>query len=408
MASPMFVSAGPVPEDRPSAVQQYIEDEQQQALNRVEAKKLKARREAEKAMEAQAEETRSVQALRASSFMMRRTEWLWTDRIPMGEVTIIAGRGGTGKSTMLSRIAADITSGTLPGEYKEIPRSVLYVVNEDSIEATVNPRMVAAGADLTRIYYLAVPGGTLVLPRDCERIEKRAAEVDAACIMLDPLSANLGAKKNDQDQMRTDMQAIRAMCERAHISAIGLAHTKKAMTNNLMDAILGSTELGNVCRSAMGVMADESQPGTYILSQEKSNLGRLDIASYRYQIEGYDFPWEGQKIHTSRVAILGESDVRVSDMLADAMETGNSGKLGEATKALEEYLMQSGDSLKSEVMKWLEKEGYPKRTVERAAARLKVISKTTGFGKERRTTWSLPEIVKPPIAASEGKKEIGS
>lgn len=392
MQAPQFVRPDVVPDDTSSTVQQFISDEQQLALDRVEQKKLLARRNAEQAIAEQQEETRSVIAERASSFTLKRTQWLWTDRIPMGEVTLIAGRGGTGKSTMLSRLAGDITNGTLPGEFYGAPRPVLYVVNEDSIERTVNPRMVAAGCNLDLIYYLAVPGGTLVLPRDCERIKIRALEVGAAVMMLDPLSANLGAKKNDQDQMRTDMQAIRRMCEEVQLSAIGLAHTKKAMTNNLMDAILGSTELGNVCRSAMGVMADESQPGTYILSQEKSNLGRLDIASYRYKIEGFNIPFESEVISTSRITILEESDVKVSDMLADNMDTGNSGKLGDAQNALREYLEQSGESVKTEVVRWLEKEGYPKRTSERAATKLNVVSKTTGFGKDRKTTWSLPEV----------------
>jgi hypothetical protein len=393
-----FVRADPAGDDEPvrDVVSELIEEEKLVRLTEVEQLKALARDKANKAIDKMNEETRSVVAQRASSFIMKRTHWLWTDRIPMGEVTLIAGRGGTGKSTMLSRLTGDITSGTLPGEFKGRPRAVLYVVNEDSIERTVNPRMVAAGADLELIYYLAVPDGALVLPRDCQRIQERALEVNAACIMLDPLSANLGAKKNDQDQMRTDMQAIRRMCEAVNISAIGLAHTKKAMTNNLMDAILGSTELGNVCRSAMGVMADESQPGTYILSQEKSNLGRLDIASYRYKIEGFNIPFENEVISTSKIQILEESDVKVSDMLADNMDTGNSGKLGEAQQELKEYLQQSGEAMKNEVVKWMQKEGYPPRTVERAAAKLKVVSKTTGFGKDRKTTWALPEPL-PPI-----------
>lgn len=392
MSTLPFVRPESVPDDALSLVQQYVQNEKLDQLTEVEKLRTLAREKATKAIEEQAEETRSVIAQRASGFTVRRTKWLWTDRIPMGEVTLIAGRGGTGKSTMLSRLAGDITQGTLPGEYFNIPRAVLYVVNEDSIEATVNPRMIAAGCNLDLIYYLAVPGSTLVLPRDCERIKERALEVNAACIMLDPLSANLGAKKNDQDQMRHDMQAIRRMCEEVSISGIGLAHTKKAMTNNLMDAILGSTELGNVCRSAMGVMADPAEPNTYILSQEKSNLGRLDIASYRYKIEGFTFPAEGEVISTSRIEIMGESDIKVSELLADNMDTGNNGgRLSETQETLREYLEQTGESVKPEVIAWMRKQGYQDRTIQRAAQKLHVVSKTTGFGKAKQTIWSLPE-----------------
>jgi hypothetical protein len=96
---------------------------------------------------------------------------------------------------------------------------------------------------------------------------------------------------------------------------------------------------------------------------------------------------------------MEESDVKVSDMLSDAMDTGNSGKLGDAQTALREYLEQSGESVKTEVMRWMEKEGYAKRTTERAATRLKVASKTSGFGKDRSTKWSLPEPERKQIEA---------
>jgi hypothetical protein len=94
--------------------------------------------------------------------------------------------------------------------------------------------------------------------------------------------------------------------------------------------------------------------------------------------------------------IMEESDVKVSDMLADNMDTGNNGKLGDAQTALREYLEQSGESLKKEVVAWMHKEGYPQRTVERAATKLKVIATTTGYAKDRRTTWRMPEVSDVP------------
>jgi hypothetical protein len=139
----------------------------------------------------------------------------------------------------------------------------------------------------------------------------------------------------------------------------------------------------------MGVMADDSQQGTYIISQEKSNLGRLDIPSYRYRIEGVTFPSHGEIISTSRVEVIGEDEIKVSDMLADNMDTGNSGKLGEAIRWLQEYLEQTGTAAKKEVLAIMKKEGYSQRTAERAAARLKVVSETNGFGSGKMTTWAI-------------------
>ena len=40
-------------------------------------------------------------------------EWLWQDRIALGELTLIAGAGGIGKGYMLADLTARVTRGAL-------------------------------------------------------------------------------------------------------------------------------------------------------------------------------------------------------------------------------------------------------------------------------------------------------
>ncbi|MGW1120674.1 AAA family ATPase [Streptomyces tanashiensis] len=83
---------------------------------------------------------------RASTIQPKRVRWLWAPgdagdgRIPLGKLTLIVGRGGIGKSTLLAEFTAWITRGTMRGEFYEQPRDVMYVANEDSLEDTVTPR----------------------------------------------------------------------------------------------------------------------------------------------------------------------------------------------------------------------------------------------------------------------------
>ena len=209
--------------------------------------------------------------------------------------------------------------------------------------------------------------------------------------MLDPLSSNLEVRKNSQDEMRPAMERIRRMAEASRLAVIGLGHTRKAISMNLMDAILGSTELGNVVRSAIGVMADPDEKGLYVLSQEKNNLGRVDIPALTYRIVGHMFQYDQELIETSRIDWQGESDKTVSDMLAEAVQSGNGGALKEAVTFLRNYLTdRGGEASLKEVRKAADEEMISPSSLKRAAGKLNLTSMRSGFPAV--AVWQLPAV----------------
>ncbi|OII61191.1 hypothetical protein BJP40_06595 [Streptomyces sp. CC53] len=342
-----------------------------------------------------AEPLRRLHVAPMSSVMPKRVRWLWRDRIPLGELSLIVGRGGIGKSTLLAEFGAWITRGTMKGEYLGEPRDVLYVVNEDSLEYTVVPRLIAAGADLSRIHRVRVQIGDdwsrLMLPRDCELVKTEVQQRDAAAIFFDPLSSNLTAKKNDQDEMRSALERVRLMAEEAGIAAVGLAHTRKALSTNLLDAIMGSVELGNVTRSVMGAMRDQDDEEIVVLSQEKNNLGRMDLEPYRYRIVGHalDNPDDPlQPITTSRIEWDGKGGPTVSDMLAEGIQTVSRSDVNEAAQWLKQYLMMNPGTQRQRVEIEAMKVGYKPYTLKRAAKKIHVVSELSGFPCVAH--WSLP------------------
>lgn len=336
-----------------------------------------------------------------SAVTPKRVRWLWAGRIPIGELTLVVGKGGIGKSTLLAEWAAWITRGKMRGEYHGRPRNLLYVVNEDSLEYTVAPRLMAAGADLDKVFHVrAQLGGDwdrVMLPRDCEQIQAAAAHFDAAAVLLDPLSSNLTAKKNDQDEMRGALERVRKMAEQGEFAAVGLAHVKKAMTTNLLDAIMGSSEMANVSRSVMGAMRDpDADDGSIVLSQEKNNLGRTNLPGYTYQIVTHWLgdPGDPAAIDTSRIDWTGKTDRTVSDMLAEGTQLVSKSALAEAVDFVREYLMgEGGQALRGEVINRGQKDGHSRPTIERAAAKLKLESVASGKGASR--IWRLPTAAPP-------------
>lgn len=94
---------------------------------------------------------RQVVLTRADQIEMLPTHWLWEKRIPLGELAILAGKEGIGKSTAAYTLAADITKGTLEGRHQGCPKSVVVAATEDDWARTVKPRLVGAGADCEKI-----------------------------------------------------------------------------------------------------------------------------------------------------------------------------------------------------------------------------------------------------------------
>lgn len=151
----------------------------------------------------------------ASAVTMRRLRWLWSNRIVLGGLTLLAGREGLGKSTVAVDLAARVTRGELAGEFLGEPRHVIYVNSEDARDSTIVPRLVAAGADLDRVVFLDAISSTddespLVLPHDTRLLAEEIEELGAALVVLDAATSVIdSALDGDRDrQMRRGLEPI--------------------------------------------------------------------------------------------------------------------------------------------------------------------------------------------------------
>src|SRR5581483_1190533 len=132
---------------------------------------------------------------KASGIKPRPVRWAWDTaaphapphlregRFPIGSLVIAAGRAGVGKSQFAAWMTARITTGTLPGQFWGLPRCAVYAATEDSWAMTIVPRLIAAGADLDKVYRVAVTDDNdiharLTLPADTSLLEKGITEHD--------------------------------------------------------------------------------------------------------------------------------------------------------------------------------------------------------------------------------------
>lgn len=239
---------------------------------------------------------RQVVLTPASTIKPERVKWGWRDgtygRCPVGEITLVPGREGVGKSMFLAWLIANLTRGTLPGEFQGRPRPVLYSTAEDSWAHTVVPRLIAADADLTmvhRIEVMRMDHGTktkMILPRDCSMAGKAAGDLGAAAIMMDPIISLIDddISVNQSAELRRALEPLRDAAERHQFMVIALAHFNKMSETDVLSKIPGARAWAEVARAAIALAAD-SDEGTFVASQVKNNLGRTDLPNLTYRID---------------------------------------------------------------------------------------------------------------------------
>jgi len=333
------------------------------------------------------------------SFLNVRAEaarWLWDQRVPLAACTLLVGREKLGKSTLTIELAAQLSRGNLPGDLNGQPAGALIVSFEDSVARTIKPRLLAAGADLSRVHYASVSRDGMhdlvSLPDDVERIAELAVEHGVRLLIVDPFSASLnGNVDNHRDQdVRRAIAPLAALAERADLAVVLVAHWNKAAGGDPLSRVLGSRGLTAAVRSvlAFGISPDsEDDSPDRVLAHAASNLAP-EAPSLACRIEGRVVEGaSGEVIPTSRLVIVGESDARAADLLVVRGE-GERSSLEEACDWLDDELAD-GEWCPSRDLKAAA--GCSERTLKRAAKKL-------GVEVERRgkppgsvvTRWRLP------------------
>lgn len=336
---------------------------------------------------------RKLTVRKASDYTIKRTRWIWDQRIALGTLALLGGREGIGKSTLSYRLAADVTNGNMPGIYAGQKRGVIIVAKEDSWEHTIVPRLVAAGADLDLVYnVLAIDGEHgLSLPDDIWELSATIEKTDTALVILDPLISQLDGKidtHKDHD-VRQALEPLVKMAEESGAAVLGLIHVNKSGDTNALNTLMGSRAFPAVARSVLYVVEDPDDKDIKVMGQPKNNLGKSGLPELTFAIEGVKVHEDEEgPIFSSRLTWKGEVNGQVDHILAKANQPS---KNYAARMWLEQYLLQHGKSPKPEVMDAGKKAGHAETTLQRAFNESGAEKEQGSLpGKPNVTFWFMP------------------
>jgi len=296
----------------------------------------------------------------------REVAWLWRERIPLGRLTVLAGRPGVGKSFVTVDFASRVSTGMAwpDGSVNESAGGVLFFAAEDDPADTIRPRLDAAGANIERVYYCRNV--------DLAEIESYIDRVpNCRLVVIDPIGSYLGRYVDAyrENEVRAVLEPLAEIASRRSIAVILVAHTRKAWASFADDSVLGSRAFVGLARAVWHVTKDPHDQTRRLFLPGKSNLSR--------ETSGHAF-WIAPD--PPRVQWLGRVDLQADDLATEEPTRGRKSEVRNAAVDWLRTLLRDGAMSVQEIRKAAQEAGFSWRTVRRAAETLPIERRKKAFG----------------------------
>src|SRR5262245_37841009 len=350
---------------------------------------------------------------RAADITPKRIDFLWAGRLARGKHTAFAGEPGDGKSQLSVYVAATVSKG---GEWpcdegRASVGNVIIFNAEDGADDTIVPRLIAAGADLERVYIVSAVlqedgkgRRTFNLQADLALLERKIREIgNVALVIIDPISSYMGKTDSHKNsEVRGALEPASEMAERMKVAILSITHFSKAgsaNTNKALHRFIGSIAFVGAPRAAFAVIEDADNEGRMLVLHAKNNMApKPQGLAYRLlqtivcdNIVASYVHWDATPVTISADQALGAAE-----------SAGSRTTKEEATDFLRDILGQ-GEVPAEEVQQAARKAGITPKPLRSAREALKVKSRREGFGPGAVWYWSLPGggplMPSPPIDA---------
>ena len=271
-----------------------------------------------------------VQITCAADIKPEAIRWIWVGYIARGKFHVFAGMAGDGKTTIAIALVATISvGGRFPDGTRAPVGNVLIWSGEDSAEDTLVPRLLAAGADMSRVHFIGdVKHGDEIRSFDPATDIKAMADAatrigNIALLVVDPVVNAVAGDSHKNGEVRRALQPLVELAEKLGCAVLGITHFSKGTGGkNPLERVTGSLAFGALARVVLATgKIDDGGTTKRIFCRAKSNIGP-DDGGFEYdfvQAELADHPgifassilW-GNAVEGTARELLAEPDNRES------------------------------------------------------------------------------------------------
>lgn len=316
-------------------------------------------------------------------------DWIWYPYLARGELTILEGDPGLGKSYIAEMVSGAICDGErLPTikRFGKVQGKVVYFDIENSAASITKKRIRENGFKNMKNFVQEERPFSIDDDETLDKIYDALERVRPILVVFDTINTYLG--KADAFKGHEAQQAFvrfREIAKRFNCAVLVLRHLTKSSKDNVRALYRGqgSIAFAGLARVVLSVGSMPDDEDTKVMAVTKLNITRKPKA-LTFQVIGLPDTLKDQ----DRSRFEWGSFVEVSS--DDILHNNGNGKDGteHAQKFLKAILEEGPVDLKR-IERMAEARGVSRRKMYQAAEELGVKRQIIGKGSERRGTWSL-------------------
>jgi putative DNA primase/helicase len=341
----------------------------------------------------------SIELQRGDAIELRAVRWLWRDYLACGKLHIMAGAPGVAKTTLALALAASVTmGGRWPDGTRAQPGDVLIWSGEDDPEDTLAPRLVASGAEMSRVHFVHrardADGESRAFDpaTDFSLLSATAARLpNLRLLLLDPIVNVVGAADSHKNtEVRRALQPVADFAARHGCAALGVTHfTKGTAGREPWERVTGSLAFSAAARIVLAVAKlSDDDGGGRVMVRVKSNVGP-DGGGFRFDVDRVEV---AAGVTAQRVLWGDPIDGAARDILGAGEQNGGDERSAFAdAKSFLSALLSDGPIPTRQIKRDADDAGHAWATIRRAMIALGI--EATKIGMRGPWQWQLPPKV---------------
>ena len=309
----------------------------------------------------------------------KEIEWLWKPYIVKGNINIIMGDGGLGKSYLITWLLSAISQGQkIPFSEEHFKTGTSILQNaEDDPDATILSRLKLNGADTSKIGFFDEDIKSISV-QDTETLAEKLEEFQPDVVVLDPIQAYLSnINMNSANEVREALKPLKQLAQKYNCAIVLIMHLNKNSGAKATQRNMGSTDFVASARSVLMVTENPEDTSERLFIPIKTNLmkeNEKNTLSFKINDDGI-IKWLSNKGKVNADEILNSFETQdVIQSVAKGFIIGT---------------LSRGDILANELKDLVLSNGISEKMYNITKAKLNKEDKINSYQKEKRYYWTL-------------------